>query len=130
MVMTEISKQCNFYQHQVIVHATINHGEGAELEAIKSATLTFADSLQRPCQLILEMKTNDSYKEAFWRIFDLGYTDVINVDNGVTGDGSYPPIGGHYASEGNYEFRLGGEEYEQCIERVRLATCPTEPQQT
>jgi hypothetical protein len=71
--------------------------EGAELEAIKSASLTFADSLQRPCQLILEMKTNDSYTEAFRRIFNLGYTGVINVDNGRTGEGSYPPIRGHYA---------------------------------
>eukprot|EP00956_Cyclotella_meneghiniana_P010005 scaffold13803_cov51-Cyclotella_meneghiniana.AAC.8 len=97
--------------------------EGAERDAIKSATLTFMDPHQRPCQLYFELKHGDEYAEALEMLVSFGYTEYIDVDSGLAGVGSFPPVGKLWPNEGNYEFRLSTEEFQKCVARVQRATC-------
>lgn len=103
--------------------------EGAEREAVKSATESFGDPNQRPCQIYIELKYSKrdrgAYTEAFERILSLGYTDYIDVNSGIAGDGSFPPQGAMYPEEGNYELRLPAAEFDECVERVQQKACST-----
>ena len=113
-------------------HSQLAHGglfaakvdvEGAEAGVVKSSLDAFTDPKQRPCIMYFEIKTSETYAEAFLALLELGYTDVVDVDSGRTGKDSYPPEGRLYQKEGNYEFKLPAEEFEECIDRVKQTTC-------
>eukprot|EP00592_Proboscia_alata_P010125 CAMPEP_0194362370 /NCGR_PEP_ID=MMETSP0174-20130528/10102_1 /TAXON_ID=216777 /ORGANISM="Proboscia alata, Strain PI-D3" /LENGTH=326 /DNA_ID=CAMNT_0039135189 /DNA_START=460 /DNA_END=1440 /DNA_ORIENTATION=- len=100
--------------------------EGSEYEALLGAKSVFSSKETRPCYVYIEIKfssVNPAYDKAFHMMKDTyGYTDFYDIDSGLVGNDSYPPIGKAYENEANYEFRLPTSELEECITRVRKHT--------
>ena len=94
--------------------------EGAEFEALNGGKLTFSDPENRPCIVMIELKLRDGkpYKKALDFLVDMGYTDYEDIDSGIEGEASWPPLGRLFDGEGNYEFRLPKKELEMCVDRV------------
>ena len=104
--------------------------EGSEYNALQGGLQSFADPQLRPCIIIIELKTpneGESYQKAFDLLVSLGYTDMEDVDTGKKGMESYPPRGGPYKNEGNYEFKLPEKELHQCAARVQETSTESIP---
>lgn len=104
--------------------------EGSEYEALLGAQSVFASSKTRPCYVYIEIKTRlPVYDQAFRLLRDTyGYSEYSDIDSGLWGNISYPPVGALFENEGNYEFRLPAIEMEACTERVRQQTSCTPSQ--
>lgn len=92
--------------------------EGGEYEALLGGTVTFSSKETRPCYVYIELKTNPVYLKAFRLLKRFGYTEVEDLDSGLSGAASYPPKGILWRDEGNYEFRLPPTELKECVARA------------